>query len=59
MPDLPEQKKPHDSLPSDEADIIELDDRLDLAFDPLSVAGSDSDFFSNPNCNNGTCCNGS
>jgi len=47
------------ALPSDDVDIIELDDRLDLAFDPLAVAGSDSDFFGNPNCNNGTCCNGS
>jgi hypothetical protein len=47
-------------LPSEQAqeelEIIELDDRLDLAFDPLSIVGPEENFISNGNCGNGVCC---
>ena len=56
---MADQNRAPEAIPAfdETADIIELDDRLDLAFDPLSVTGGDSDFFAQPNCGNGICCN--
>ena len=51
-PKLPSEKA------QEELEIIELDDRLDLAFDPLSIVGPEENFLSNGYCNNGVCCGG-
>jgi hypothetical protein len=53
---MEETKKNQEQQASDELEIVELDDRLDMAFDPLSMLLAPRP--TNGNCGNSQCCGG-
>lgn len=52
---MPEEKKAQPTK-AQELEIVELDDRLDMAFDPMSIVGTTTNFDPNTNCFNSSCC---
>jgi len=53
-----QEPKKAEQQSSDSMEIVELDERLDMAFDPLSMIAAIKTGPPNTNCNNTQCCGG-